>query len=160
VARTEQDLSSLAQAAQVEYFAGDLGTAEGCARIAEEARRRLGQVDILVNNAGVDMRECPIWDQATAIWRRAMAVSLDAPFELTRLLTGGMTRRRRGPDRDGELDRGHHGRAVCGRLLRLQARDSRPHAVGGLRRRAVRECHVQCRDTRMGADPDVGSNGG
>jgi NAD(P)-dependent dehydrogenase (short-subunit alcohol dehydrogenase family) len=96
VARTEQDLRSLARTAPMEYCAGDLGTAEGCARIAEEATTRLGQIDILVNNAGVDMGERPIWDQDTATWRRAMAVNLDAPFELTRLLAGGMTQRQWG----------------------------------------------------------------
>jgi NAD(P)-dependent dehydrogenase (short-subunit alcohol dehydrogenase family) len=96
VARTEQDLRSLARSAPVEYSAGDLGTAEGCARIAEEATTRLGQIDILVNSAGVDMGERPIWDQDTATWRRVMAVNLDAPFELTRLLAGGMTQRQWG----------------------------------------------------------------
>jgi 3-oxoacyl-[acyl-carrier protein] reductase len=96
VARTEQDLRSLARTAPVEYCAGELGTAEGCARIAEEATTRLGQIDILVNNVGVDMGERPIWDQDTATWRRAMAVNLDAPFELTRLLAGGMTQRQWG----------------------------------------------------------------
>ncbi len=42
------------------------------------------------------------------------------------------------PDRDGELDRGHNRRAFHGRILCPRARDSRPHAVGGLRRRALR----------------------
>jgi NAD(P)-dependent dehydrogenase (short-subunit alcohol dehydrogenase family) len=73
-----------------------VGTVAGCARIAEEARRRLGRVDILVSNAGVDLDEPPIWDQDTTVWRQVMAVNLDAPFELTRLLVGGMIERRWG----------------------------------------------------------------
>jgi NAD(P)-dependent dehydrogenase (short-subunit alcohol dehydrogenase family) len=96
VARTEPDLRSLAAEVPVEYLVETVATADGCSRIAQEAARLLGHVDILVNNAGVDMDEPPIWDQATSTWREAMAVNLDAPFELTRLLAGGMIRRRWG----------------------------------------------------------------
>jgi NAD(P)-dependent dehydrogenase (short-subunit alcohol dehydrogenase family) len=96
VARTEDDLRSLAAAAPVEYLVETVGTARGCARIAAAAKRRLGHVDILVSNAGVDLGEPPIWDQNTATWRQSMAVNLDAPFELTRRLAGEMIRRRWG----------------------------------------------------------------
>jgi NAD(P)-dependent dehydrogenase (short-subunit alcohol dehydrogenase family) len=96
VARTEHDLLSLAAEVPVSYLVETVATAEGCARIAEQARKLLGPVDILVNNAGVDVGEPPIWSQATATWRQAMAVNLDAPFELTRLLAGEMTQRRWG----------------------------------------------------------------
>ena len=96
VARTEDDLRSLAAAAPVEYLAETVGTAAGCARIAEQASSRLGRVDILVCSAGIDLDEPAIWDQHTSTWREVMAVNLDAPFELTRLLAGAMTRRRFG----------------------------------------------------------------
>jgi NAD(P)-dependent dehydrogenase (short-subunit alcohol dehydrogenase family) len=96
VARTEQDLRSLAEAARVEYLVETVGTVDGCARVAEEAINRLGQIDILVNNAGVDMGEPPIWDQTATAWRQTLAVNLDAPFELTRQLVGEMIQRRWG----------------------------------------------------------------
>jgi NAD(P)-dependent dehydrogenase (short-subunit alcohol dehydrogenase family) len=96
VARTEKELRSLAAAAPVEYLVETVGTDDGCARITEEARRRLGQVDILVSNAGIDLDEPPIWDQEPATWRKTMAVNLDAAFELTRRLVGEMIRRRWG----------------------------------------------------------------
>lgn len=96
VARTEDDLRSLAAAAPVEYLAETVGTASGCARIAEEARRQLGRVDILICNAGIDLDEPPIWDQNIAVWREVMAVNLDAPFELTRRLAGEMIEHRWG----------------------------------------------------------------
>lgn len=96
VARTEDDLRSLAAAAPVDYLAETVGTAGGCARIAEEARKRLGRVDILVCNAGIDLDEPPIWDQDSTTWRQVMAVNLDAPFELTRRLAGEMIERRWG----------------------------------------------------------------
>jgi NAD(P)-dependent dehydrogenase (short-subunit alcohol dehydrogenase family) len=96
VARTEDDLRSLAAEASVEYLVETVSTARGCAHIAAEAQMRLGRVDILVNNAGVDLDEPPIWDHDTATWRQSMAVNLDAPFELTRRLAGEMIRRRWG----------------------------------------------------------------
>lgn len=96
VARTAADLRSLAAAAPVEYLAETVATAEGCARIAAEATRRLGHVDILVNNAGVDTGELPIWDHVPDTWDQVMAVNLRAPYELTRLLSGEMVARRWG----------------------------------------------------------------
>jgi NAD(P)-dependent dehydrogenase (short-subunit alcohol dehydrogenase family) len=98
VARTEADLASLARTAPapLEYLVGDLGTADGCERVAAEAVTRLGQVDILVNNAGIDPGESSIWDQDPAVWGQVLAVNLDAPFHLTRLLSAGMVQRRWG----------------------------------------------------------------
>jgi 3-hydroxybutyrate dehydrogenase len=96
VARTESDLRSLAVAAPVEYLVETVATPHGCARIAQEARRRLGQVDILINNAGIDLDEPPIWDQEASTWRQIMAVNIDASFELTRRLAGEMIQRRWG----------------------------------------------------------------
>jgi NAD(P)-dependent dehydrogenase (short-subunit alcohol dehydrogenase family) len=93
VARSESDLRSLADVAPVQYLAETVETAKGCCRIAAEATRRLGQVDILVNNAGADMGELPIWDHDPAVWDCIMAVNLRAPYELTRLLSGGMVKR-------------------------------------------------------------------
>src|ERR1700748_20248 len=96
VARTESDLQSLARTAPapLEYLVEDLGTADGCERVATEATRRLGQVDILVNNAGIDPGESSIWAQDPAVWSQVLAVNLDAPFHLTRLLSAGMVQRR------------------------------------------------------------------
>jgi NAD(P)-dependent dehydrogenase (short-subunit alcohol dehydrogenase family) len=96
VSRTERDLRSLAAAAPVEYLAETVATAEGCARIAQEASRRLGHVDILVSNAGSDAGEPPVWDHDAATWHEVMTVNLHAAFELTRRLAGGMTARRWG----------------------------------------------------------------
>jgi NAD(P)-dependent dehydrogenase (short-subunit alcohol dehydrogenase family) len=98
VARTEADLQSLARTAPapLEYLVGDLSTPGGCERVAAEATGRLGQVDILVNNAGIDPGESSIWEQDPAIWSQVLAVNLDAPFHLTRLLSPGMVQRRWG----------------------------------------------------------------
>jgi NAD(P)-dependent dehydrogenase (short-subunit alcohol dehydrogenase family) len=91
VARTASELESLAAEAPVEILAESVATEEGCARIVEEARRRLGPVEILVNNAGVgSAHERAIWEQPAETWRETMATNLDGPFFLTRLAARDM----------------------------------------------------------------------
>lgn len=97
VSRTESELASLAQEAQVEYFVESVATEEGCARIVAEARSRLGPIDILVNNAGLgSAHERAVWEHDPALWRETMAVNLDGPFHLTRLVVPDMVERRWG----------------------------------------------------------------
>jgi NAD(P)-dependent dehydrogenase (short-subunit alcohol dehydrogenase family) len=94
VARTEGELQSLAREAGVEFLAETVGTVEGCTRIVEETRRRLGPIEILVNNAGVGSAgERPIWEQDSDVWRTALAVNLEGPFHLTRLAAPDMVER-------------------------------------------------------------------
>jgi NAD(P)-dependent dehydrogenase (short-subunit alcohol dehydrogenase family) len=91
--RTERELASVG----VAYVVESLATPEGCERIVEETRRRLGPIEILVSNAGVgSARERPIWEQDPAVWRETMAVNLDASFHLTRLAARDMIERRWG----------------------------------------------------------------
>jgi NAD(P)-dependent dehydrogenase (short-subunit alcohol dehydrogenase family) len=94
VSRSEAELARLADESGIEYLAATVETAESCARIVEETTRRLGAIDILVNNAGMgSYREREIWAQDPAVWRASLAVNLEAPFELTRLVVGGMIER-------------------------------------------------------------------
>jgi NAD(P)-dependent dehydrogenase (short-subunit alcohol dehydrogenase family) len=68
-----------------------IDSADGCAGAVEAARRLAGPPTILVNNAGRGgWHDRPIWEQDREGWRASMAVNLDAPFELTRGLVGGM----------------------------------------------------------------------
>ena len=97
VARTEAELASLADEAPVEIFAESVGTPEGCARIVEEARSRLGPIEILVNNAAIGSSgEKSIWEQERRRWDEALDVNLNGPFELTRLAVPDMIDRRYG----------------------------------------------------------------
>ena len=97
VARTEDELASLAREAPVEVLTESVATAEGCARIVEEARSRLGPVEILVNNAAAGSSgELPIWEQERSLWDDTLEVNLSAPFELTRLAAPDMMERRFG----------------------------------------------------------------
>lgn len=94
VARSADELASLADEAPVEILAESVATEEGCARILEEARSRLGPIEILVLNAGLgSAHERVIWMQDPGLWRETMAVNLDAPFHLMRLAVPDMRER-------------------------------------------------------------------
>jgi NAD(P)-dependent dehydrogenase (short-subunit alcohol dehydrogenase family) len=94
VARTAAELESLAAETGAEWVAADLAEPADCVRAVAEAERRLGRIDILVNNAGVGSAgERPVWEQDPSRWRQALALNLDAPFELTRLALPGMIER-------------------------------------------------------------------
>jgi NAD(P)-dependent dehydrogenase (short-subunit alcohol dehydrogenase family) len=93
VARTEAELAELG----LDYVVESVATAEGCSRIVEETRARLGPIEILVNNAGVGSAlERPIWEQDPAVWHETLAVNLHAPFHLTRLTAVDMVEHRWG----------------------------------------------------------------
>ncbi len=91
VSRTAEELAELAAETGAEWLAATVATSNGCSRIVEETERRLDPIDIVVNNAGIGSAgEQLTWLQDPARWREAIAVNLDAPFELTRLTLPGM----------------------------------------------------------------------
>jgi NAD(P)-dependent dehydrogenase (short-subunit alcohol dehydrogenase family) len=86
VARSQDELASLADEAPIEVLSETVATQEGCERIVRETRERLGPISILVNNAGLgSYQEAVIWEQDPASWRASLAVNLDAAFHLIRL---------------------------------------------------------------------------
>lgn len=90
VSRSSSELASVG----LDYVAADLGTVEGCALAVAETERRLGPVDVLVVNHGIgSAHERLIWEQDPAVWRETMRINLDGPFELARLMVGGMGKR-------------------------------------------------------------------
>jgi NAD(P)-dependent dehydrogenase (short-subunit alcohol dehydrogenase family) len=95
VARSADELADLTAATGAERLTADVS--RDAHRIVDETRQRLGPIDILVNNAGLGSTgERLVWEQDPARWREAMAVNLDAPFELTRLALPDMIERRWG----------------------------------------------------------------
>ena len=68
---------------------GDVGTQDGCARIAEEAIARFGAVDVLVNNAALRPAR-PFLETTEEEWQRVIAVDLDAAVRLSRACLPGM----------------------------------------------------------------------
>ncbi|MDT8320812.1 MAG: SDR family oxidoreductase [Xanthomonadales bacterium] len=90
VARNERELAELG----VDYAVADLGTAEGCARAVEEASRPFGRIDIFICNHGLgSAHEDVVWKQKKSTWRESMAINLDGPFYLSRLILAGMVER-------------------------------------------------------------------
>jgi NAD(P)-dependent dehydrogenase (short-subunit alcohol dehydrogenase family) len=140
VSRTEPELQSLAEEAGVEILAETVATIDGCERIVADARRRLGPVEILVANAGIgSARERPIWEQDPDVWRETMAVNLDGPFHLIRLVVPDMIERgwgrivtvsstagQIGGASESAYDASKHG--LLG-LTRAVAQDVAPHGI-------------------------------
>lgn len=94
VARTRDEVAAVAAEIGGDFIAASAATAEGCAAIVEETRRRSGPIDILVCGAGVGAwGEKPIWDLTHERWRETLATNLDGPFYLSRLVTAEMTQR-------------------------------------------------------------------
>jgi NAD(P)-dependent dehydrogenase (short-subunit alcohol dehydrogenase family) len=92
VARTQEELESLAREAPVEFLVGTVATQDGCERIIEGTRERLGPISILISNAGMgSYHERPIWEQDPEVWRGSLAVNLDAAFHLMRSAVPDMT---------------------------------------------------------------------
>jgi NAD(P)-dependent dehydrogenase (short-subunit alcohol dehydrogenase family) len=89
-ARSEQELAAVG----VDYVVADLGAAGECDRVTAQTEGRLGPIDILIVNHGIgSAHERVIWEQEPKVWRETMRVNLDAPFELSRLVVGGMVER-------------------------------------------------------------------
>lgn len=68
---------------------GDVGNADDCARIAQEAVDAFGAVDVLVNNAAIRPMS-PFLEMEEKEWDRVLAVDLSAAFWLSRACLPGM----------------------------------------------------------------------
>jgi NAD(P)-dependent dehydrogenase (short-subunit alcohol dehydrogenase family) len=92
-ARNEHELAAVG----VDFVAADLGRIDSCAHVVRETENRLGPIDLLVVNHGIgSAHERLIWEQGREVWDETMRVNLDGPYELTRLVVGGMVDRKFG----------------------------------------------------------------
>lgn len=73
----------------------DLRVHEERHRVVREVVRQFGPIDLLINNAGVEFTE-PFHEQSETQIRDTLAVNLEAPMILTRLILPSMLERRRG----------------------------------------------------------------
>jgi acetoin reductase-like protein len=73
----------------------DVGNREAVFRLADEARRALGDIDLLVNNAGI-ARLGPLASFAETDWRELFRVNVDGVFFCCQAVLPGMTARQRG----------------------------------------------------------------
>jgi NAD(P)-dependent dehydrogenase (short-subunit alcohol dehydrogenase family) len=77
------------------YIVADMTDRDDVARLADEARRRMGKVDILVNNAGGNQPQ-PLDAITDESWDRVLELNLNSIVFLTRALVAGMKQRRWG----------------------------------------------------------------
>jgi 3-oxoacyl-[acyl-carrier protein] reductase len=75
--------------AETMVIMGDVGKAEDCQRIADEAIKKFGTVDVLINNAALRPNK-PFLEMSEAEWRRIISVDLDAAVWLSRACLPGM----------------------------------------------------------------------
>jgi 3-oxoacyl-[acyl-carrier protein] reductase len=71
---------------------GDVGSPEGCRRIADAALAEFGAVQVLVNNAALRPSK-PFLEAGVEDWRRVMAVDLEAAIWLSQACLPGMVER-------------------------------------------------------------------
>ena len=86
--RSAHEVSDLATGMGARGIAADLGTPDGCARLAAKA----GEVDILVNNAGI-FQPCDFFETDDAEWDRHWQINVISAMRLSRALAPAMVRR-------------------------------------------------------------------
>lgn len=86
--RKTQEVSGLAKDLGGRGIAADIGTPEGCAKLAAEA----GDVDILVNNAGI-FAPCDFFETDDAEWDRHWQNNVMSAMRLSRALAPAMVRK-------------------------------------------------------------------
>lgn len=74
---------------------GDVSQWEDCERIVGEVRTAFGPIDLLVNNAALTYF-FPIAEFPPSKWLKSLAVNVNGPFFLSRLVLGEMIQRRTG----------------------------------------------------------------
>ena len=89
VARTESTLKSSGIS---NCIAADLSTEEGCVHTISKAKELLGgSIDILICNHGIgSANEKPLFETNVNDWKQSMAVNINGPFYLTRLIMPSM----------------------------------------------------------------------
>ena len=104
-----------AQVFRADLAEGDLTTAEGAAKLAEEAMRKLGSVSIFVHCASPQRQEAQTAMQVTwEQWRAMLSVNLDAAFVIAQKLGRHMVEKKdQGPHADHHLLARASRRATC-----------------------------------------------
>jgi 3-oxoacyl-[acyl-carrier protein] reductase len=80
------------------FVAADVGDADSVDAMVKSVERNLGPIDILVNNAGVNtgLDRHPVHEYDETEWHRIIRIDLDGVFYVSRAVSAGMVKRRRG----------------------------------------------------------------
>ena len=98
-------------------YLADVGEPEQIARMVEAVSGKLGAIDILVSNAGI--RPHTSGKVTPELWRRVMAVNLDATFFLCQEIVPGM------------IEKGGGSIIAISGLGAFAVREGRPGGIGG-----------------------------
>ena len=90
--RSEEELARVAEAVQGLAVPCDLTDEAALEAAVQRVEATLGPVDVLVNNAGL-AESVPFERTTDAVWERAMALNVTAPFRLCRRLVPSMAAR-------------------------------------------------------------------
>ena len=77
---------------KVETIACDVGSAEQCRALVEQAVAAFGAIDVLVNNAGIGFMMKPMLEVEPADWDLVLAVNLSGAFYCTQAAAQAMVR--------------------------------------------------------------------
>jgi NAD(P)-dependent dehydrogenase (short-subunit alcohol dehydrogenase family) len=98
VARGEERLKSVAaESRNISWIAESVATPDARMRIVEKTLAGYGKISSLIHCAArPGYHDRPVWEMSLDDWREAMAVNLEAAFDLTRLVLKGMVAMRSG----------------------------------------------------------------
>ena len=67
----------------IAHFKSDLTHEKEVVRLIDSVLERFGRIDVLINNAGIS-NSAISWKTDSSLWRKTMAINLDAPFFLSK----------------------------------------------------------------------------
>lgn len=67
----------------IAHFKADLTHEKEVVSLIDSVLKRFGRIDVLINNAGIS-NSAISWKTDSSLWRKTMAINLDAPFFLSK----------------------------------------------------------------------------
>ena len=69
----------------IAHFKADLTHEKEVVSLIDSVLKRFGRIDVLINNAGIS-NSAISWKTDSSLWRKTMAINLDAPFFLSKYI--------------------------------------------------------------------------
>lgn len=92
--RTTADICELGRKAV--FLKADVGNADDCQAVCDEALAKHGPIDILINNVGGRRQNIPTEEMPLETWRELIDLNLTSAFLCTKLIGGSMIKRGQG----------------------------------------------------------------
>ena len=92
--RTTAEICELGRKAV--FLKADVGNADDCQAVCDEALAKHGPIDILINNVGGRRQNIPTEEMPLETWRELIDLNLTSAFLCTKLIGGSMIKRGQG----------------------------------------------------------------